>query len=60
MASLARKTPVMVVGIATVGVSLQHMYHYMILAVVWGFYVAGIVIVHNGGKCISSFLLRAR
>jgi hypothetical protein len=35
----------MAFGIAMVGVCLQHRYHYMALAVVWGLYVSGIIIV---------------
>ena len=47
----------MVVGIVMVGVSLQHRYHYMVLAVVWGLYVSGIIIVTTAvnAYCLASY-----
>jgi hypothetical protein len=50
-------TPMMVLGIAMVGVCLQHEYHYMALAVVWALYVSGIIIVTTAvnAYCLASY-----
>jgi len=50
-------TPIMVVGIVMVGVSLHHRYHYMALAAVWALYVSGIIMVTTAmnAYCLASY-----
>jgi hypothetical protein len=49
-------TPLMVIGIVLLGQSLEHAWHYMVTAVVWGLYVFGIMICTTS---INAYLLDA-
>jgi hypothetical protein len=49
-------TPIMILGVVLLGYSLQNAWHYMVTAVVWGFFVFGIIIVTTA---INSYLLDA-